>query len=76
VCSCPIASGTSGAAAKVGHQIFGPYPCQASFFDNCRSTVATGDNGTILYEGAPTGSYEVGALVLNRQLAHFNMCFP
>ncbi|MDR5759412.1 hypothetical protein [Caballeronia sp. LZ035] len=76
VCSCPIATGTSGSAAKVGHQIFGPYPCQASFFENCKNTVATGGNGTILYEGAPTGSYEIGALVLNKRLAHFNMCLP
>jgi|GEM_PF-1458094 len=76
VCSCPIVSGTSGTAAKVGHQIFGPYPCQASFFQNCNSAVATGANGTMLYEGATTGSYEIGALVLNGGLAHFNMCFP
>ncbi|SAL44687.1 hypothetical protein AWB70_03434 [Caballeronia cordobensis] len=76
VCSCPIATGTSGSAAKVGHQIFGPYPCQASFFENCTSAVATGANGTIIYEGAPTGSYEIGALVLNGRPARFNMCFP
>jgi hypothetical protein len=76
VCSCTIASGTSGSAAKVGHQIYGPYPCQTTFFENCRSTVATGENGSFIYEGAPTGSYEIGALVLNRAPARFNMCLP
>ncbi|MDR5883457.1 hypothetical protein [Caballeronia sp. LZ032] len=76
VCSCPIASGASGQAAKVGHQIFGPYPCQVSFFENCTSAGASGDNGTIIYEGAPAGSYEIGAFVLNRAPAHFNMCLP
>lgn len=76
VCACPIESGTSGAAAVVGHQIFGPYPCQASFFKNCTNVVATGANGTHLYEGATTGSYEIGALVLDGKPAHFNMCFP
>ena len=76
VCACPIAHGTSGPAAVVGHQIFGPHPCEASFFENCTSAVATGANGTHLYEGATTGSYEVGAAVLDGGPAHFNMCLP
>jgi hypothetical protein len=69
VCACAI---KNGAAAVLGHQIFGPNPCDASFFKNCR---ATGANGTYLYEAAPTGSYEVGAAKLNGAPAHFNMCF-
>jgi hypothetical protein len=76
VCSCPITMDASGPAALLGHQIFGPYPCQASFFKNCTSAVANTNNGTTIYEGAPTGSYGLGALQLSGKVPRFNMCFP
>jgi len=76
VCSCPITTGASGPAPLLGHQIFGPYPCQASFFKNCTSAVANTNNGTTIYEGAPIGSYQLGALQLTGTIPRFNTCFP
>ncbi len=75
VCSCPITTADS-AAAPLGHQIFGPYPCQASFFQNCTSAVANTNNGTTLYAGAPTGSVRLNTLLLTGTAPRFNTCLP
>ncbi len=50
--------------AATGYQIAGPYPCQQSFFRNCKKAVANTDTGSQLYVGAPTGS----ARLLTREL--------
>ena len=61
ICSCPIAS---PAQARLGYQIPGPYPCQKSFFQNCRSKTANTNTGSTIYSGAPIGS----AAYLTQQL--------
>jgi hypothetical protein len=68
VCACTI---KNGAGDLLGHQIFGPTKCDATIFQRC---TASGANSTYLYEAAPTGSYELGAAVLNGAPANFNMC--
>ena len=44
------------AQSPVGYQIAGPYPCQQSFYDNCKKTTANTNTGSTLYIGAPTGT--------------------
>ena len=58
ICSCPTAT------AKLGYQIAGPFPCQKSFFQNCKSATANTNTASTLYVGAPIGS----ARLLTRQL--------
>jgi len=58
ICSCPTAT------AKLGYQIAGPFPCQNSFFQNCKSTTANTNTGSTIYVGAPVGS----ARLLTREL--------
>ena len=55
MCSCPMTV-ANPATAKLGYQIAGPYPCQSSFFDYCKSTVANTNTGSTVYVGAPTGT--------------------
>ena len=50
ICSCPAATG------KLGYQIVGPFPCQNSFFQNCKSATANTNTGSTIYVGAPIGS--------------------
>ena len=54
ICSCPITL-ANPATAMVGYQIAGPYPCQKSFFQNCKRATASKKNGSQIYVGAPTG---------------------
>jgi hypothetical protein len=54
ICSCPIT--VAKTTATVGYQIAGPYPCQDSFFQNCKSETANTKTGSMIYVGAPTGS--------------------
>jgi hypothetical protein len=63
ICSCPITV-ADPATAMTGYQIAGPYPCQQSFFRNCRRVAANTKTGAQIYVGAPTG---VGRL-LTREL--------
>jgi hypothetical protein len=58
ICSCPTAT------AKLGYQIAGPFPCQNSFFQNCKSATANTNTGSTIYVGAPIGS----ARLLTREL--------
>jgi hypothetical protein len=53
ICSCPIAP---PAQARLGYQIPGPFPCQKSFFQNCKSKTANTNTGSTIYSGAPIGS--------------------
>jgi hypothetical protein len=74
ICSCPIT--TQKPADPVGYQIVGPYPCQQSFFDNCKSTKANSTTGSTLYVGAPTGTANILTLLLTGSVPNENMCFP
>jgi hypothetical protein len=74
ICSCPIT--TQKPADPVGYQIVGPYPCQQSFFDNCKSTKANSNTGSTLYVGAPTGTANLLTLLLTGSVPNENMCFP
>ncbi len=53
ICSCPITEASP--SAMTGYQIAGPYPCQQSFFRNCKKAVANTETGSQIYVGAPTG---------------------
>jgi hypothetical protein len=74
ICSCPIT--TQKPADPVGYQIVGPYPCQQSFFDNCKSTTANSNTGSTLYVGAPTGTANLLTFLLTGSVPNENMCFP
>jgi hypothetical protein len=73
MCSCPITV-ADPATAKLGFQIAGPYPCQASYFENCTSAVANTKTGSTVYVGAPTGSARVLAQMLNGSVPPLNKC--
>jgi hypothetical protein len=63
ICSCPITV-ADPATAMTGYQIAGPYPCQQSYFRNCKRAVANTNTGSQIYVGAPTGA----GRVLTREL--------
>jgi hypothetical protein len=73
ICSCPITK--QSPADPVGYQIAGPYPCQQSFFDNCKSTTANKMTGSTLFVGAPTGTGDLLALLLTGSVPASNKCF-
>lgn len=75
MCSCPITV-ANPATAKLGYQIAGPYPCQASFFNNCKSTDANTNTGSTVYVGAPTGSARFLAQMLDGSVPPLNRCTP
>ena len=54
ICSCPITEHSP--KEPVGYQIAGPYPCQKSFFQNCKHMTANNKTGSTLYIGVPTGT--------------------
>ncbi|HEY3911825.1 MAG TPA: hypothetical protein VGM07_18345 [Stellaceae bacterium] len=54
ICSCPVTVATAQ-NSPAGYQITGPYPCQRSFFANCKKAVANTNTGATIYVGAPTG---------------------
>jgi len=77
ICSCPITNQT--ATESVGYQIAGPFTdgrCDPSFFDNCKSRTANKMTGSTLYVGAPTGTADLVALLLNGNIPVTNNCFP
>ena len=47
------------------YQILGPYPCDKSFFKYCKGDTATGKTGSTIYVGAPPGSVNGLAALLN-----------
>jgi hypothetical protein len=73
ICSCPITV-ANPSSAFIGHQIAGPYPCQASFFANCRSAKAHTRTGGTIYVGAPTGSTAALSKELTGSVPTFNQC--
>jgi hypothetical protein len=62
ICSCPITE--QSPKDPVGYQIAGPYPCQQSFFENCKRKTANNHTGSTLYVGAPTGTGDLLASLL------------
>ena len=75
ICSCPITT-ANPSSALVGHQIAGPFPCQASFFANCRNASAHTRTGGTIYVGAPTGSTALLSHELTGVTPNFNQCPP
>ncbi len=75
ICSCPITL-ANPATAMIGYQIAGPYPCQKSFFQNCKRTTASEKNGSQIYVGAPTGVAELLTRQLNGSVPALNRCLP
>ncbi|MBM4269824.1 MAG: hypothetical protein FJ144_25020 [Deltaproteobacteria bacterium] len=75
ICSCPITV-ANPQKAKVGYQIFGPYPCQQDYFDNCRRTTANKQNGATIHVGAPTGIPRFLTRRLDGSVPPLNHCKP
>jgi hypothetical protein len=75
ICSCPITV-SDPATARVGYQIAGPYPCQKSFFKNCKRATANNKTGSQIYVGAPAGSANLLARQLNGSVPPLNRCLP
>jgi hypothetical protein len=73
ICSCPITT-ANPSSSFVGHQIAGPYPCQASFFANCQSAKAHTRTGGTIYVGAPTGTTALLSKELTGSVPNFNQC--
>src|SRR5262245_30291324 len=74
ICSCPIT--LQSPADPVGYQIAGPFPCQTSFFDNCKRTTANNMTGSTVFVGAPTGTADLLAFLLTGSHPPTNRCFP
>ena len=62
--------------APLGYQILAPYPCQASFFQNCTSAAANANDGSTIYAGASTGLVRLNTLPLTGTVPRFNTCLP
>jgi hypothetical protein len=73
ICSCPITI-ADPTTARVGFQIAGPYPCQDSFFQYCKSGTANANTGSTIYVGAPTGTASFLARRLNGTVPLINEC--
>jgi hypothetical protein len=73
ICSCPTVV-ANPATAATGYQIAGPYPCQPSFFRNCRGGAASTKTGSTTYVGAPTGSARLLTLLLYGDVPSLNEC--
>ena len=70
ICSCPITKANTS-IAPFGYQFVGPYPCQQSAFDACK-TQAT--NGVIIPVGSPPGAGRVLAARLYNETFKLNEC--
>lgn len=73
MCSCPITLANPTTAHR-GYQIAGPYPCQKSFFKNCRRAIANKKNGSQIYVGAPAGIPRLLTLELDGSVPQLNQC--
>jgi len=73
MCSCPITV-ANPETAKLGYQIAGPYPCEESYFENCKSETANTDTGSTVYVGAPTGTARFLTRLLNGSAPPLNKC--
>ncbi len=75
ICSCPITV-ANPATAKAGYQIVGPYPCQKSFFQNCKRATDNKQNGARIFVGAPAGVPRLLTRELYGSVPNFNECLP
>jgi hypothetical protein len=75
ICACPITV-ASPQTAKLGYQIAGPYPCQDSYFQNCRSETANTKTGSTIQVGAPAGVPRFLTRQLNGSVPPLNECQP
>jgi hypothetical protein len=73
ICSCPITQAKTGDDAQ-GYQILGPYPCDKSFFRYCKAATATSKTGSTIYVGAPIGTAQALAVLLNGKVGPVNEC--
>jgi len=73
ICSCPTVV-ANPATALTGYQIAGPYPCQRSFFRNCKSASANTKTGSTTYVGASTGSARLLTRLLYVHVPPLNEC--
>jgi hypothetical protein len=73
ICSCPITE--QSRKDPVGYQIAGPYPCQQSFFENCKKKTANNHTGSTLFVGAPTGAADLLTKLLTGSIPSSNRCF-
>jgi hypothetical protein len=74
VCSCPIT--LAKRTARIGYQIAGPYPCQQSYFQNCKRAVANAKTGSTIYVGAPAGTARLLTRLLLGHGLPLNECPP
>jgi len=72
ICSCPITQATGRDAQ--GFQILGPYPCDKSFFRYCKAATANSNTGSTIYVGAPIGTAQALAVLLNGEAPPVNEC--
>lgn len=75
ICSCPITV-ADPATATIGYQIVGPFPCQKSFFKNCRQATANKKTGSNIYVGAPAGVPRKLTKQLDGSVPALNQCLP
>jgi hypothetical protein len=75
ICSCPITV-ANPETAKTGYQIVGPYPCEASFFQNCSSETANTSTGAMIHVGSPTGSGRLLTRRLYGEVPPLHECRP
>jgi hypothetical protein len=73
ICSCPITVADPD-QARLGYQIAGPYPCQKSFFQNCRSAKANTRTGSTIYVGAQAGVPLLLTRLLTGTVPQVNRC--
>ena len=73
ICSCPITQAKTGDDAQ-GYQILGPYLCDKSFFQYCKAATATSKTGSTIYVGAPIGTAQALAVLLNGKAPPVNEC--
>src|SRR5262245_10059493 len=74
ICSCPITE--QSPRDPVGYQIAGPFPCEPSFFDNCRRRTANKMTGSTLFVGAPTGTPRLLGFLLTGMNQEVHECLP
>ena len=74
ICSCPITE--QSPRDPVGYQIAGPFPCQQSFFENCKKKTANENTGSTVFVGAPTGTADLLTFLLTGSVPSENVCSP
>jgi hypothetical protein len=75
MCSWPITV-ANPSTAKIGYQIVGPFPCQKSYYQNCKRAQTNKKNGAQIYVGATTGIARVLTKELDGSVPPLNECVP